>query len=90
VNDSEIRRRTQERLASGELQRTYHTIAKPLTPVKTPPTAITAGSALNDPCAVCDDRGTQIRYNLPAGTVAFHERCYAIWTEEAAKPIRRE
>jgi len=44
---------------------------------------MTAGSALNDPCAGCDDEGTQLRYNnTPAGSFAFHQRCHELWQKE--------
>jgi hypothetical protein len=31
---------------------------------------------------------TQIRYSLPAGVVAFHQRCHDIWKEEAMKSAK--
>jgi hypothetical protein len=89
MNEGELRKRIQERLSNGTLERTYHVVAKPLTPGQTAAVAMTAGSALSDPCAVCDERGTQIRYNLQPRPVAFHERCHTIWQDEAAKPVRR-
>jgi hypothetical protein len=50
-------------------------------------TAFSVGSAYPDPCAVCGEPSTQLRYELHR--VAFHHRCHKIWEEEAAKPIRR-
>jgi hypothetical protein len=44
------------------------------------------GSALNDPCVVCNERGTQIRYNGFKPPLAFHRHYHDIWEEEAAKP----
>jgi hypothetical protein len=44
----------------------------------------TAG-ALNR-CVVCDEIATQIRYGLPDGAMAFHQRCHDIWKEEAMRP----
>jgi hypothetical protein len=44
----------------------------------------TAG-ALNDRCVVCAEIATQVRYALPDGAVAFHQRCHDIWKEEAMR-----
>lgn len=91
MNDDELRTRIDARLASGQLQRSYPAIAKPLRPGETTPEAFTIGSALADACAVCDERATQFRYNVtPGGPVAFHTRCQKIWEEEAAKPALRK
>ncbi len=91
MTDDEIRTRVRERFANGTLPRHIHAVMKPLGAGITPDdAAITAGSALNDPCSVCDARATQLRYNTtPGGPFAFHQRCYEIWKEEAGRPIRR-
>lgn len=89
MDDEDIRKRVRERLASAKLPREIHVVAKPLKSGETPRNAMMVGSALSDPCAVCDAGGTQLRYDMPTGAVAFHDRCHRIWQEEAAKPVRR-
>ena len=87
MNYDEIRKRVQERLASGALPRHLPAMG-PVTPGQPSPPHIDVGSAYQDPCAVCDERPTQLRYNL-TGPLAFHHRCHQIWEEERNKPIRR-
>src|SRR5438552_17714586 len=74
MNDDEIRKRVRERLANGSLQRSYHIPMAPLKPGEPVPSAMLLGSALTDPCVVCDERSTQTRYNtMPPA--ASHARC---------------
>jgi hypothetical protein len=46
---------------------------------------MTSGSPQDDSCAVCGKGSTEITLNYPAGPIAFHRRCHAIWLEEADK-----
>jgi len=89
MTDDEIRKRVQARLADGTLPRDPPVIAQPVIPGQPTPVLLEAGSALPNPCSVCDEKATQMRYNPPTGRFAFHQRCYEIWREEAEKPIRR-
>jgi hypothetical protein len=89
MNDEQVRKRVRTRLADGTLPRDRPMIAQPVTPGQPVPVGLVAGSALNDPCVVCGEGATQMRYNSPAGTLAFHHRCHTIWREEAEKPIPR-
>lgn len=89
MNEEEIRKRVRARLADGTLPRQVRVAAQPLKPGQPTPEAFTVGSALGDPCAVCGERATNIRYNRPDGPLAFHHRCEEIWRDEASKPIRR-
>ncbi len=88
MDDETIRKCVQERLADGRLPRHIPIIAKPLQLGQRPGTAIVTGSALRDPCAVCDAARTQLRYNASTGSIAFHKRCHRIWTEEVGRLIR--
>jgi hypothetical protein len=89
MTDDEIRESARQRLSTGQVPRELHMIAQPMTPGQPVPTGMVVGSALPDPCAVCDERSTQLRYNRPDGSIAFHQRCHEIWKEEARRPIRR-
>jgi hypothetical protein len=83
MTDDEIRALVRVRLADGSLPRHTPVMARPLKPGQPPPTGIVAGSALSDPCIVCGERSTQIRYNAARRPIAFHKRCHEIWQEEA-------
>ena len=90
MTDDEIRKRVQARLADGTLPRMPPIIAQPVAPGQPTQVGLVGGSALPDPCAVCDESVTQMCYTPPSGRrLAFHHRCHEIWREEAAKPIRR-
>jgi hypothetical protein len=84
MNDEDLRQRVQGRLTSLALPR-HLPAAQPIPPGQSPPPFIEVGSSLEDPCAVCDQRGTEMRYNLPTGSLAFHHRCHAIWDEERSR-----
>jgi hypothetical protein len=88
MTDDEIRKRVQERLADDTLPR-HLPATGPVKPGEPSPPIIEAGSTYQDPCAVCDERATQLRYKFPTGWLAFHHRCDQIWNEERNKPIRR-
>jgi hypothetical protein len=85
MTDDEIRKRVRERLAEGTLPREVHVMAGLRRPVVPTDDAWTAGSAFKDPCAVCDEQGTQIRYHVYKPPLAFHRRCHTIWREEAER-----
>jgi hypothetical protein len=90
MTDDEIRKTVQKKFADGTLQRHYSVAARPRGArpgEEVAETAFSVGSAYPDPCAVCGEPSTQLRYELHR--VAFHHRCHKIWEEEAAKPIRR-
>jgi hypothetical protein len=94
MTDDEIRKRVRERLANRTLPRELPGGVAPLTadqPLSSPQPVI-FGSPSPDPCVVCDEPGTQLRYDLPTGTgsLAFHHRCRQIWEEERHRPIRRD
>jgi hypothetical protein len=81
MTDDEIRKLVQKKVADGTLQRHYPVAATPGTsPAET---AFSVGSAFPDPCAVCGERTTQLRYERQK--VAFHHRCHKIWEEEREK-----
>jgi hypothetical protein len=85
MTDNQIRRLVQERMANGTLPRDAPVIAQPVVPGQPTPILLTGGSALPQPCSVCDETATQMHYNPPDGRLAFHTRCYEIWREEAEK-----
>ena len=87
MDDDAIRKQVRDRLKEGRLPR-HGPLAAPLRPRQRPP-SIVAGSRLSDPCAACDETGTQIRYPYPNGPLAFHHRCDQIWREERDKPTPR-
>ena len=87
MDDDAIRKQVRDRLKEGRLPR-HGLLAAQLKPGQPPP-SIVAGSRLSDPCAVCDETGTQIRYPYPNGPLAFHHRCEQIWREERDKPTPR-
>ena len=87
MTDDEIRKRVQERLANNMLPH-YLPGLGPVTPGQPSPPVIDLGSVFQDPCEVCDERATHIRYNLPTGSLAFHHRCRQIWEDERNKPTR--
>lgn len=90
MTEDEIRRRAQARLADRTLPRNPPMIAQPVVPGQPMQVGIVGGSALPDPCAVCDEGATQFCYTPPTGgRLAFHHRCHEIWREEADKPTRR-
>jgi hypothetical protein len=90
MTDDEIRKRVRARLADRTLPHDPPIIAQPVVPGQPTQVGLVGGSALPDPCAVCDERATQMCYTRPTGSrLAFHQRCHEIWREEAEKPIRR-
>lgn len=83
MKDDEIRERVRERLANRTLP--GH---QPLMEQRAPGQPfIVNGDALQDRCAVCDERATHMRYNLSSGALAFHHRCNKIWAEERIRRI---
>jgi len=87
--DDDIRKQVQGRLTSLALPRRLPA-AQPIPLGQSSPPFMEVGSSLDDLCAVCDQRGTQMRYNLPTGSLAFHRRCHAAWDEERSRAIRRQ
>jgi hypothetical protein len=86
MTEGEIRKLVRKKLAERTLQCHYTEIAERLAPgVSTPAveTAFALGSALPDPCVVCGQRPTQLRYERQK--VAFHRECHRIWQEEGRK-----
>ena len=84
MTDDEIRARVRAGLADGTLPQEQPVIAQPI--VRGQPTTyqMVGRSALPHPCAVCRVQApTQFWY--PQARIAFHERCHAIWREEADK-----
>lgn len=59
--------------------------AGPVTPGQPRERLMETAGALNDRCVVCAEIATQVRYALPDGAVAFHQRCHDIWKEEAMR-----
>jgi hypothetical protein len=88
MNDDEIRKRVQARLADNTLP-SHLPAMGPVTPGAPSPPHVEVGSAFPDDCAACDEPATQLRYKYPSGPIAFHHRCNKIWEEERDKPIRR-
>jgi len=83
TTDDEIRQIVQKKLADGTLQRHYTWVAQPVGPGLSVPavdTAFSVGSALPDPCVVCGEHPTQLRYE--PHRVAFHHECHRVWQEE--------
>jgi hypothetical protein len=85
MTDDEIRDRVRAKLADGTLPRDTPVMFQQIRSGQPTPVGLVAGSSLADPCAVCGESSTQIRYNAAAGPIAFHERCHRIWREEADK-----
>jgi len=88
MDDEAVRKRVQERMADGRLPRHIPIRAKPVEPGQRPETALVVGSAFRNPCVVCDVARTQVRYNASTGSIAFHQRCHQIWTEEVGRLLR--
>jgi hypothetical protein len=81
MTEDEIRKLAQMKFANGTLQRQYAVAARKGASAAEP--ALSVGSAFLDPCVVCGERSTQLRYELHS--VAFHHRCHRIWEEEREK-----
>ena len=77
----EIRKRVRERVANGMLPRQ----AQPTGPVGPGQPSPPLIGLHEHACAVCDGFGSQLRYDVPSGVLAFHPRCHAIWEEERDK-----
>jgi hypothetical protein len=91
MDDEAIRKMVQEGLISGRLPRQISLIAQPLKPGQSASTGFVAGRrSLSDACTVCGTTETQLRFHTSSEVFAFHKRCYAIWKDEAERPIRRE
>jgi hypothetical protein len=89
MTEDEIRKRARARLADRTFPCDPPVIAQPVVPGQTTQYGLVAARDLPDPCAVCDQTGTQMRYTQPPGGLAFHHRCHEIWREEAEKPTQR-
>jgi len=76
MNDDTLRRQVHARLADGTLPRQLQV------------SGVTRG-ILTDRCVVCERAQTEMCYQTAGGAFAFHERCHAIWKEEAGKTIGR-
>ena len=86
MTDDEIRKLVRKKLADRTLQRHYTVVAERVGPgISTPAveTAFSLGSALPDPCVVCGEHPTQLRYERQR--VAFHRECHRIWQEEGRR-----
>ncbi|HLC41889.1 MAG TPA: hypothetical protein VJO34_09720, partial [Methylomirabilota bacterium] len=64
MDDEAIRQKVRERLKDGRLPRNLPR-GTPLKPGQPTPETIVVGSTLDDPCAACGGKGTQIRYEYP-------------------------
>ncbi len=80
MNDDEIRHLVRKGFSDGTLLRQPPVIAPLEVPGRPTQILMEGGGPLPDPCAVCGGRPTQMRY--PGVSVAFHDRCHAIWQEE--------
>ena len=78
MNDDEIRARVREQFAAGSLPRRIVLAG-----------TVSIGGAFGDRCAVCGVGTTQLRYHTVSKAWAFHQRCHAIWKEEADRPSAR-
>ena len=85
MNDDEIRKLVRKGFSDGSLPRQSPVIA-PLTIPGRATQHLIEGGNRPDPCVICGDQPTQIWY--PSASIAFHDRCHAIWQEEMAKQLR--
>ena len=81
MTEDEIRNLVQKKFANGTLLRHYMVAVQKSASAAEP--AFSVGSAFLDPCVVCGERSTQLRYERQK--VAFHHRCHRIWEEEREK-----
>ena len=81
MTDDEIRNRVRERLANGRLPARIPATG-PVGPGQPTPPLI---GLHEQPCAVCDGFGSQLRYDVPSGGLVFHPRCHAIWEKERTR-----
>jgi hypothetical protein len=86
MNDAELSRLVQQKLLDRFLLDQIPGIASDSRPGE--PTRILAqfGGPFPESCAVCGGGPTQVRYSP---SLAFHDRCHAIWQEAVASRQRR-
>ena len=87
MTDDEIRKLVRAKLADGALPREPPRMV-PVVPGQSTQYMATFGRPQPDPCAICGKGSTQITYNFPERAIQavhFHERCAAVWREEAGK-----
>ena len=86
MNDDEINRVVHQKLSDRSLLDQIPVIAADSRPGE--PTRILAefGGPFPESCAVCGGGPTQARYSP---SLAFHERCHAIWQEAVVARQRR-
>ncbi len=86
MNETELRERMRELLASGQMPRELPTAVRleGRAPVSEP--RIQVGVQPAEHCFLCGEAGTEVSYTYPDGRVIrLHARCNVIWHEERAR-----
>ncbi|GEM_PF-6289886 len=82
MNNDEIRKLARKGFSDGRLPRQFPVIATLTIPGRPTQHLMEGGNLRPDPCVICGGQPTEIWY--PGASIAFHDRCYAIWQEEVA------
>lgn len=86
MNDDEIRQLVRKGFSDGRVPRQPPVIAPLTIPGRPTQHLMEGGNRRPDPCLICGGQPTEIWY--PEVSIAFHDRCHAIWQEEMATLFR--